>query len=75
MKNTFRIATCIFGILLYGCGEQGGSAAGAWTAEIYPDTATLKESHSLGEFPSYEACLEAAMKALGGNGIFNCSTS
>jgi hypothetical protein len=74
MKKTFVAATLISGTLLYGCGEQGGSTSGTWTAEIYPDAGALSEMTSLGEFPTYDACVEASMTALGGNGIFNCST-
>ena len=44
-------------------------------AEIYPDASALTESRPLGEYPSFDACVEAAMEALGGDGIFNCSTS
>ena len=75
MKHISLTATLILGTLLYGCGEHDGSTAGAWTAEIYPDSAALTESRSLGTFPSYEACLEAAMEELGGDGVFNCSTN
>jgi hypothetical protein len=74
MKNNFPAATPIVATLLYGCGEQGGSASRPWTAEVYPDPGALSESRVLGEFPSHDACVAAAMKALGGNGVFNCST-
>jgi hypothetical protein len=73
MKNHFIAATLIVATLLYGCGEQSSSASGPWTAEIQPDPGALSNSRSLGEFRSYDACVEAAMKALGGNGVFSCS--
>ena len=76
MKNTFLVASITFFTLqLYGCGEQPGSTSGGWMAEIYPDASALTESRPLGEYPSFDACVEAAMEALGGDGIFNCSTS
>lgn len=75
MKNTFLVASLTFVTLLYGCGEQQSSTSGGWMAEIHPDAGAPAKSQSLGEFPSYDACVEAAMKALGGDGIFNCSTS
>jgi hypothetical protein len=75
MKNTIFVATLIFGALLYGCGEQSSISSRPWTAEIHPDAENPSKTESLGEFPSYEACLEAAMAALGGDGVFNCSIS
>ena len=75
MKNTIFVATLIFGALLYGCGEQGSISSRPWTAAIHPDAETPSETRSLGEFPSYDACREAAMAALGGDGVFNCSIS
>lgn len=75
MKNAFLFTTLAFGALLYGCSEQGSSASGSWTAEIHPDAGTLSESRSLGEFPSYDDCMKAALEALGGSGVFNCSRS
>jgi hypothetical protein len=73
MKNHFIAATLVVATLLYGCAEQSGSASGPWTAEIQSDPGALSKSRSLGEFLSYDACVEAAIKALGGNGVFNCS--
>jgi hypothetical protein len=81
MKNNIFVTTLFFGALLlfgamlYGCGEHSGSSSRSWTAEIHPDAENPSETQSLGEFPSYEACLEAAIAALGGDGVFNCSIS
>jgi hypothetical protein len=74
MINDFLIATLIFGTLLYGCGEQSSTAPGPWTAEIQSDPGAPSENRSLGKYPSYDACVQAAMEALGGDGVFNCST-
>jgi hypothetical protein len=75
MKNKIFVATLLFGALLCGCGEHSSSSSRSWTAEIYTDAENPSEPHSLGEFPSYEACREAAVAALGGDGVFNCSIS
>ena len=73
MKKTLLVATLIFGALLYGCGDKAGSTSEPWMAEIYPDASTPSKSRSLGQFRTYDACVTAAMEALGGDGVFNCS--
>lgn len=74
MKNKILILTVTVSPLFHGCGNNSGSAAGPWTAEIYPNADVVSESRLLGEFSSYEECAEQAMKALGGEGAFNCSS-
>ena len=73
MKNKVLILAVTASALLYGCADNSGSASGPWTAEIYPDAGATSKSTLLGEFSSYDECVEQAMKALGGEGVFNCS--
>jgi hypothetical protein len=75
MKKTLVATTLTLCTLLYGCSEQASAPTGGWTAEIHPDAANPADVVLVGEFPSYEACMEAAIEALGGDGVFNCSAS
>ena len=55
---------------LAGCGDKGGSASGKWVGEVYASSKT-KGSTIIGEFDSYEECVEETQKQAR-SGIFNC---
>lgn len=57
-------------LLLTGCGDDGGSAGGDWVGEVYANSNT-KSSTVIGEYDSYEECVEATLKEAK-SGIFNC---
>ena len=57
-------------IVIAGCGNKGGSAKGKWVGEVYASAKT-KSSTVVGEFDSYEECVEATQKEAK-SGIFNC---
>ena len=57
-------------IVMAGCGDKGGSAKGNWVGEVYASAKT-KSSTIVGEFDSYEECIEATQKEAK-SGIFNC---
>ncbi len=57
-------------LFIFGCGDDGGTAGGNWVGEVYdkPNSSTSRE---IGEFGSYEECVEATQKEAK-TGVFNC---
>jgi len=60
----------LFLVLVSGCGDDGGAAGGKWVGEVFASS-NSKSSTQVGEFGSYEECLEATQKEAN-SGIFNC---
>ncbi len=70
MKGLSVFLLIALSFVIAGCGEKGGSASGKWVGEVYASEKT-KSSTVIGEFDSYEECLEASKKEAK-SGIFNC---
>lgn len=70
MKPFFIFFFIVLSIAIAGCGNKGGSAKGKWVGEVYASAKT-KSSTVVGEFDSYEECVEATQKEAK-SGIFNC---
>lgn len=70
MKLSFIIILTVLSLVIAGCGQKGGSAKGKWVGEVYASAKT-KSSTVIGEFDSYEECIEATQKEAK-SGIFNC---
>lgn len=59
-----------FLLIIAACGDDGGVAGGKWVGEVFAN-ANTKASTVVGEFDSYDECVEATQKEAK-SGIFNC---
>lgn len=67
------LSMSLFFIVLFviaGCGDKAGTAGGKWVGEVYASSKT-KSSTVIGEFDSYEECVEATQNKAS-SGVFNC---
>ena len=60
-------------LLVTSCGDGGGTASGKWVGEVFA-SANSKSSTVVGEFDSYDECLEETQKQAK-SGIFNCGVN
>lgn len=60
----------ILPVIMTGCGGDEGAASGEWVGEVFASS-NSKSATVIGEFDSYDACVEATQKE-SKSGIFNC---
>ena len=68
-----QLLVCIIftlALVISGCGDDGGVASGNWVGEVY-DTPNSTTGREVGEFGSYDECVEATQKEAK-TGVFNC---
>jgi hypothetical protein len=70
LHKVFICVLFTLALFMTGCGDNGGTAGGNWVGEVY-DTPNSKTTREIGEFSSYDECIEATRKE-SKTGVFNC---
>ena len=70
MQKYLLLVLISFSLMISAFGDNGGAASGKWVGEVFAH-ANTKSSTIVGEFGSYEECVEATQKEAK-SGIFNC---
>ena len=73
-QKLLACAVLIFSVVIAGCGkDEADSDTGTgttWVGEVYAEAGSGSAT-VLGEFGSYDECVEKALKE-SGSGVFNC---
>ena len=72
-QKLLAVIITILSLLVTSCGDDGGTASGKWVGEVFA-SANSKSSTVVGEFDSYDECVEETQK-VAKSGIFNCGVN